>query len=304
MLHIILLILKIIGIILLALLALVLFIILCILFVPVRYKAKIEIFEEKHAKINISWLLHLVNYRILYDNGQIQGKLKILGIPMNKIKNLSKGKKTKNKNRHNQDNEDEEEYDIDFMDVEAADNQEDIDIKKEVSQNIQKNLEKSYNTEENYYKKKRKRFNIYGKIRSFIRKVKRTAKKIYTKIRKIITKKNNLIEFLTDEETKMTWEFSKTEIIKAIKKLLPRRMEADIKFGFSDPSLTGKVLGIIYMFYGRIQKYNICPDFENSVFEGNIKVKGKIVVFPMLITFFKFYKNKQFRNTINKAKQI
>jgi hypothetical protein len=61
------------------------------------------------------------------------------------------------------------------------------------------------------------------------------------------------------------------------KKILPRKLRADIHFGFDDPAMTGQVLAIASMFYALYYEcVDLEPDFENEVLEGTIYMKGKI----------------------------
>lgn len=77
MLHIILFILKIIGIILLVILGIILLAILAVLFVPVRYKVNAQYPDRPYVDTRVSWLLHLVRCRIIYDK-DLTIKAKIL----------------------------------------------------------------------------------------------------------------------------------------------------------------------------------------------------------------------------------
>ena len=80
MIHILLTILKIIGIILLVIIGLILAILLCVLFVPVRYKAKIDYQEGKpDISVNVSYFLHAISVNAVYRDKKISKVLKIFG---------------------------------------------------------------------------------------------------------------------------------------------------------------------------------------------------------------------------------
>ncbi len=76
--EIILLILKIIGFVLLGVLGLALLLVLAVLFVPVRYKAKGSKHEDLKADGRITWLLHILRIRIIYDDGKLKTNGKLL----------------------------------------------------------------------------------------------------------------------------------------------------------------------------------------------------------------------------------
>lgn len=76
--EIILLILKILGFVLLGLLGLALLLLLTVLFVPVRYKAKGSKHEELRAEGRVTWLLHALRIRAVYEDGKLKTKGKLL----------------------------------------------------------------------------------------------------------------------------------------------------------------------------------------------------------------------------------
>ena len=301
MLHIILLILKIIGIILLSILGLFVFAVICVLFVPVRYKGKGEWYKEKQGKIVISWLLHIVSLCLSYDNGETQVVFRIFGIRLRRRKKKTKkAKKAKKVKKHK-------------MSKQKAKKEKDetvkVPVEKELIQQPQiitltevrnKSVETKLDKEAGNNTKKRKLPNPF----ELFRKIRFKIKSIYDKLKKINEKKNNLLAFLRNEETKSAWKYGKKEIIKLIKYILPTKIKLYAKFGFEDPSTTGKVLGIIYTFYGFTKKFQIYPDFENVVFEGETNFKGRIRGIRLLIVFLKLWRNQQIKNTIERAKQI
>lgn len=86
MLHILVVILKLIGIIILTILLLVLFLLTIVLFVPVRYRAYAVKKDEIYAKINASWMLHLLHFKLYFDKNGLQIKFNIAGISSQKWK--------------------------------------------------------------------------------------------------------------------------------------------------------------------------------------------------------------------------
>lgn len=97
MLNIILIIFKILGAVLLSLLALFLVILLLILIVPVRYVIKSEKNGELFfVNLNISWLLHVINFNLQYKE-KLTYALRLIGIKIYPKKSKNKDKKSKNK---------------------------------------------------------------------------------------------------------------------------------------------------------------------------------------------------------------
>lgn len=73
--------LKIIGIVLLSILGLLVLVLLIALFVPVRYKLKADYDSDILADARISYLLHIISVRFLY-NGESKLTIRLFGIPL------------------------------------------------------------------------------------------------------------------------------------------------------------------------------------------------------------------------------
>lgn len=98
MIHILLLLLKIIGITLLSLLGLILLIILVVLFVPIRYSLNVEADQRVEARACVSWLLHLLHAKAVYD-GTFGIVIRVFGIPVKRIPAPEEKKTKKSKEK-------------------------------------------------------------------------------------------------------------------------------------------------------------------------------------------------------------
>ena len=68
-----------------------------------------------------------------------------------------------------------------------------------------------------------------------------------------------------------------------IRSILPKKADGKIRFGLSDPSHTGYVLAIFYLFYPENRgKMWIEPDFDQWIFEGKGKIRGRICLILLL----------------------
>ncbi len=88
----------------------------------------------------------------------------------------------------------------------------------------------------------------------------------------------------------------------------PRNMKGDIRFGFEDPSLTGKAVGAlscVFVLYQYEELY-VTPDFETeeSFLSGSIRGKGHIRMIHMLLCGIRIFKQKEFRRFLKSLKQI
>lgn len=76
----ILLILKVIGMILLVLLGILILLLVLVLFVPVRYRVSGAMEEKLQLKGQVTWLLHLLSFKFLYEDGEFSQTVRICGI--------------------------------------------------------------------------------------------------------------------------------------------------------------------------------------------------------------------------------
>ena len=81
--------------------------------------------------------------------------------------------------------------------------------------------------------------------------------------------------------------------------LKPDVLEASLIFGFSDPAVTGYVLGGISLIYPFIGEHvQLEPDFENKILKGQAYIQGKIRGIYIVIFLWNMLWNKQVRQTI------
>ena len=104
MLHILWLIIKWILILLGILIGLIFLILLLLLFCPIRYRGNLkkdrtDSLREIHAFGEVSWLLHIISAQVFWEQGVLKTKICLLGIPLEKFKNLFRKKMQKNRQR-------------------------------------------------------------------------------------------------------------------------------------------------------------------------------------------------------------
>ncbi|MEY8376405.1 DUF2953 domain-containing protein [Lachnospiraceae bacterium 56-18] len=120
---------------------------------------------------------------------------------------------------------------------------------------------------------------LYRKIADIPAKVKDSIENISEKIESLKGKKDKIVDFLTDEIHKKAFVKAKDELWRLLRKLRPKRVAARVRYGFEDPSLTGRILAgisVMYPFLG--DDVRVYPDFERKVLDGNLEVAGKIKV--------------------------
>ena len=79
----------------------------------------------------------------------------------------------------------------------------------------------------------------------------------------------------------------------------PRKLSGYLDFGFDDPSITGRVLGILSVFLPQVGKtFDINPDFEKSHLECDITSSGRIYLFYLIYIAASTYFNKNIKYVI------
>ena len=317
MLHIILTILKIIGIIILAILGLIIFLLACILFDPIRYKAEVSYDKKLVAKVKVTYLMHIISlsYDKDRDNPII---LRLFGIKTRFFSNDEKEKKQKydkdtemfeemaKNNSESYDpfyeDEDEDEYENEIKGISDVPTENKQDFSKTDDETDPEIKEENDNNGDSI---KRKSFisKIISKIKGIISKIKYIFKSIYGTIKKVLSSADKTISFLREDSTKEAISLIKTELKELFMHIRPRSIRGHVHFGFEDPSVTGKVLGLIYIITkGRGKKFYINPDFEKNIFEGEIYVKGRIQIYKLLIIAWHIYKNENIKTMIKKRR--
>lgn len=295
MISILLIILKIIGITLLVILGLVLFLFLIVLFVPVRYRFKGNYDDAFHCKGKITWLLHFISIKIEVEK-EVVTSIRILGIPLSVfLKKKKEGISSKDEMTEDSQSKKEDT-------VQPAEKQEtlalpssgqiednvdsfiDIDNQREIPEG---NGEESQPEKRSVFQKLLDIYqNIKQKITDCIHKVKNIIQKIKEFICNIKDKKKQLkryLRILQSDTTKAAFALCKNKIFKILKHIFPRKLHAELTFGFDDPSTTGYTLAV----YGMLPEYvgkNIIlhPDFDKQFFCGQFKVKGAIRAWTLL----------------------
>lgn len=328
MLHIILLILKIIGIIIAVILGLAVALLLIVLFVPVRYVIDAGCHDKKlKAHVKVTWIMHIFRGVISYDE-ELFYSIKALWFniyssdaeskkekrPKKNTENNTKEKNTKNKhidaiedkadNAVSKDKKDS----VDEAGLEEADCiQKKLSLEK-LHDEVKESDEKStIDIEENgkLHTLVNKIKNVYYKIKAFIRRAIDTVKAALNKSQAAAdTIKHKYTEIrnkVTDPENIELVRFLWTQIKAVMNIIKPAKYNINIRYGFEDSATTGWVAVRLAVLYGLMgMDVSIIPDFDNSIFEGDIYMKGRFNLYSFLIIGVRLYRNKSFRKLINR----
>lgn len=303
MLHILGMILKIAGILLGSILGMILLISLLVLFVPVRYRAEGRYEGKPEADAVISWLLSAFRLRVRYGETGISIKIRILGIPLKGRKKLSR-KKTEEKTIEEHDKgqesrEAEPEEEDRRQIIPAPGTGERQESPADPGSREKPDAEETEKAREETEKKRK--VPLPERIRSVKEKIKYTFQRICDKIKNIREKKRAIQAFIKDERNREAFCLIVRQLKYLWRKIMPGKLLISCHFGFDDPALTGQVLAaasVLYPFYR--DNIKLYPDFEKKTLSGEVFLKGKIRIFPMLLIIIRLWRNRQIRSIVRK----
>lgn len=298
--EIVLLILKIIGIVLLCVLGFVLCLLAMVLFVPIRYGIDASYYQKPDINASVSWLLRIVsvNCRITKDTKNLI--VRIFGIPIMDLFHPKEKKEPKNKKEKKNSLKKETEIKKDASLINEAHTEKNVANAPETTEGQKEKTETTEaakeETKEATDNRKKKKISF----ESLVHKAEATKEKA-DDVKKQAEK---WVAVLKEEETKQALLKCKDVLIKLLKKILPRKWNLRIRFGFKDPATTSEILGYYWMFIGIFQQHIICiPDYENEVIEGDLKAKGYIQIITFLLVALKLLFDPDFKYIRNiKAK--
>ncbi len=325
MLHIILLILKIIGWILLAILGLIVLLLCVVFFVPLCYRADGSCkgtFDSLYGKIRFSWLWHLVSGIAVYEEGKLSWTVRIAWKKMSSEEPVQEAVldelEVPGENMRQEEPAQEEIKQEPGREKEPDKEKEPGEFESDV-----KRLEKLMQEEvkqipfpEPEEKEEEKGPGLFSRIGNLFRGFTEKVKKLYEKLKYTFLKicdtmkttsdkKDKLILFITDEVHKLALGAVLVEVRRLLRFLKPKKLKADVHFGFEDPYYTGQVLAVLSVIYPFLGDHaDIEPDFEQKVLEGSIMISGKVRVLYMIIMLWNLVWNKNVRTTIKHIRKF
>ena len=313
--HIVLLILKILLIIVLSIIGLVLLLALLVLFAPVRYKMYVRKQDDIWAKLTARWLGFVLCFKLVYDQGEgLNYRLRLFGGTLfgSEKKESRRGKKSGRPADDYDDNSIEagnSDTDIDN----TANNIEDIENTTEEDLEFERDFpsadseDREFLLEDKEFEKKTE--GIFGKIGrkidSLCKHIADKYKIISEKVSGLKKKKDGYTKLVNNVRTKEAFRVVKVQLIALLKHLKPSVLKGQITYGTGDPASTGQNLGymsvLFPLYYDHI---DITPDFENEILEGDLMMKGWIMVWSVGWCVLKVIWNKNVKITISRFKKI
>lgn len=298
MLHILLMILKIVGILIAIILGLLLLAMLILVFAPLQYRLDGSCkgtLDTAEVNLRFIWLYRILGGYFIYRDGTPDWQIRILWKKLH-VKKESENVKSDLPQKKEMCQEKSQEESNDHPAIVS----EDISEQKDEPES---QAEKKSKAEESGTKEKNHGW--IEKIKKIFYKIKYTFQKFCDKIKIIAEKKEKLIEFLADEIHQNAFVKLKEELMRLLRFLKPKYLSGCVRFGFEDPSLTGKVLAWLSMFYGMYGEHLILqPDFQEKVLEGELHVRGKVRGSYFLIVLFHIWRSKEIRTTYQHVRKF
>ncbi|MCC8060241.1 MAG: DUF2953 domain-containing protein [Clostridiales bacterium] len=317
-------ILKIIGLVLLAVLLLVLLVLALVLLVPVRYTGRGEWEEAPRVQAGVSWLLHLVSLRVIYD-GSLRVRLRLFGFYVRELvgdgetaaeeEEASGGKAEKNEISQTVPSENEFPRQVLHEDIRTETvteenqfserirekepapkkkNRKPEDVRDVVSGDIVLARRKSFASLRNSLMVK-----IRGIFSGILSRVREVARGIREKVTGLLQKKELVLDFWHEEKNRATLSLLKRQIFRLLRHVRPRKMKGRVRFGFDDPYTTGQILTVVSPFYGWYAKnVQIIPVFDGQALDGELVLRGRICIGAVLLTAGRMLFDKNFRGWI------
>ena len=284
MLHILLLILKIVGIILAAVLCLAILAASVLILNPAVYRFDASAEERAdtiRGKLKFHWLIHLIRGEVSYESGEWRWDFRI------GWKHFRSGEEKPEEAERMENSEGLEEAEGAGSSASAPDQEENADasapelpdkeedLSAEASEKEKALSDEAPRKEESQKKRKEasetKTKSLYEKICLRIERVKYTFRRSCDKIRSLVKKKDRLTAFLANETHKRAFRRAVRELRRLLVFLFPKKLKAEVRFGFEDPAYTGYALAWISLLYPAIGDHiDLEPDFQHKILKGNI----------------------------------
>lgn len=304
-----LLILKITGIVLLSLICIFFLILFLLLFVPIRYKAFVKACGTVRSTIigyELAWLLHIVSFRGGIKDSEHRYVLKVFGFTIfasspgssdafadekNSLLTSAETKSPEDKTSKKKQTEKKVAPDSSRAENECS-------AKQGLSQKKRQASQKHSPKKESKKKKQKYRPDISDEKESSLSE---RVEKFISALKSDADMISRFIRYPTHRiALKKLWE----NTIKLIRHIIPRKAGGTIRFGFSDPSLTGQCTGILYMLIPEIDDYvTVIPEYEKKTIKGRLSCKGRLRLFIPVRILLKLYFDRSVKQTYKHVKK-
>ncbi|MFR8548812.1 MAG: DUF2953 domain-containing protein [Lachnospiraceae bacterium] len=327
MLHIILGILKLIGIILGISVLLVCTALLCILFVPVRYRIRLQREPEQlRGSVQASWLMHSVSVKACMDKdsgGTVLVKLfgiRLFGSGQKKETETQQMRQTSGTQKppglypvpdeeklHKAHPVSDEEELYKAHPVSDEEGQLRIhpvpDVRETKASKNKCKVKRICDRIKQGRMLGKRLWNWFSGIPDRIRRAYQMLLKAFHKFAGLLHKPEELMELFRRYEIKENLRTLYGYLRDLWKHYCPRRISGYLHFGTGDPALTGQLTGIIYLVLpARADRFTVRPDFEEPVLETDLLCTGHIRLFHFLRICLRAFFDERLRRLIRQIR--
>lgn len=300
--------LKLIGIILLCILGLLLLILLLILFAPIRYYAQVE-YEKGNLRVSarVTWLA-IFRFYLRFLEKKLSYRFNVLFLPIinserkkreKKVKVARKDKKIpKEEGVENEKNTEITQAPVEKELISEPESAKEAREEPEVKEPETKQTTK---TKRKFFKWKFRLLHPAEVYDIIVTKLMDIWDTISKKVQNAVHNLDKICEMITSEENHEMIREILTQVGALFRHIRPKKHGIYLKAGFSDPALTGQVLGA-YSVINNILALNFVlePDFDKEILEVRAYVKGRIRVINLLIIGIRVIRNKTLRKLIRR----
>ena len=286
----ILMVLRVVGIALLVILGFLLTAVFAVLFVPIRYRADGSFHEELTASARITWLLHLLSVRIIFEK-ELKVKAFVCGVQI--YPRAARVKKQSRPQGHSGSEGQEDtragmtgkrpENGETVKPAEAVKFTEPVTPLEPAGDSKEKAdafEEADWETFGAEGRTKQKEFlagNMTDRLKRLVQKLQDSLRDIRSTLRGLYERLSYYKSIWDREETQRAFRLASAQLSKTMRHVLPRRTDVYAVIGTGDPASTGQILAVQGMLYPWLgDKVHIVPDFEEEHFEGEFHLRGHI----------------------------
>lgn len=279
--------------------------------VPVRYRMKAEFDEEASGFAVFSWLLHIIDFRVRYEEKDVIFRLRIFGFPISLTEEEpsdgelteeepsdrksaeeepsdgksaeekpSDGKSAKEESSNGELTE-EQPSDGELTEEEPSDGETPEEELSGGKSPEETDASPPEITDESVDDRWRERISDRAKGAG-------NAKEKFQNIKNMISDETN------KSAVRKIWRIFRY----LVRHISPRKVSGELAFGMADPARTGQVLGVLSMipFWARY-KINVYPDFQTEHFfvQGKLQMRGHIRLWHFILSVIRLFIDKELR---------
>lgn len=301
-------ILKVIGLVLLFLLLLILFILGLVLLVPIRYAGAGHKGEEKNdyaADVDVSWLLRSVQLHAGLTPAGLAYYLRILWFRPLDSRTQDTPPANASDEKMARSEEEPSTAEVDSIELKSctepgteAKEETTVPASDDLTTEDEPGLDETDNkpTSETDHESETKSETPAAEAP---KKKKRKKSSFADRIKRICEKVSSLRAAVEDEDNQKAFRLLLSRVKYLLHHLRFRRFEGRLVFGFDDPAMMGRMLGVLSLFYPLYgESFTITPVFDHTLFEGEIALKGHVRLIHILIAAIQLMMNKKIRGLV------